>query len=209
MPNKKSRNARGAKGAGVQNPLKARKALPMRSFNESLPMALLRAREAVMRHFRPELRNHGVTEQQWRVLRALAGKRSLEITELAAETCLLAPSVSRILPDLETRGYIRRRPVESDLRRAVVSLEPKGLQLIAAHAPNSEQIYNDIEERFGAQRVQQLFTLLRELENTLDDASSLKPRATRGRKLTRPGRDAGDDAQAAGSTPNTAKPGEA
>jgi homoprotocatechuate degradation regulator HpaR len=154
----------------------------MRSFNESLPMALLRAREAVMRHFRPELRNHRVTEQQWRVLRALAGKRSLEITELAAETCLLAPSVSRILPDLEARGYIRRRAVESDLRRAVVSLEPKGLKLIAAHAPNSEQIYNEIEQRFGPQRVQQLFTLLRELENTLADASPRSQGAARGRK---------------------------
>jgi homoprotocatechuate degradation regulator HpaR len=143
-------------------------------------MALLRAREAVMRHFRPELRYHGVTEQQWRVLRALAGKRSLEITELAAETCLLAPSVSRILPDLEARGYIRRRAVESDLRRAVVSLEPKGLKLIAAHAPSSEQIYNEIEQRFGPQRVQQLFTLLRELESTLGESSPRTQGAARG-----------------------------
>ena len=147
----------------------ARKALPMRSFDESLPMALLRAREAVMRHFRPVLRNHGVTEQQWRILRALAGKPALEITELATVTCLLAPSISRILPDLEARGWIRRSPVETDLRRAVVSLEPEGLKLIAAHAPYSEDTYNDIEARFGSERLQQLFTLLRELETALAD----------------------------------------
>jgi homoprotocatechuate degradation regulator HpaR len=139
----------------------------MRSFSESLPMALLRAREAVMRHFRPELRNRGVTEQQWRVLRALAGQDALEITALAARTCLLAPSVSRILPDLEARGLIRRRPVESDLRRSTVSLEPAGLKLIAAHAPYSEETYNAIEERFGTERLRQLFELLRELEAAL------------------------------------------
>ena len=44
---------------------------PMREFSRSLPMSLLRAREAVMRQFRPSLRSHGLTEQQWRILRAL------------------------------------------------------------------------------------------------------------------------------------------
>ena len=37
----------------------------------SLPMALLRARELLMERFRPMLSAHGVTEQQWRVLRVL------------------------------------------------------------------------------------------------------------------------------------------
>ncbi len=62
--------ATGAQRAALSG---ARPHLPMRAFSSSLPMALLRAREAVMRRFRPGLRDHGVTEQQWRVLRALAG----------------------------------------------------------------------------------------------------------------------------------------
>jgi DNA-binding MarR family transcriptional regulator len=62
---------------------------------------------------------------------------------------------------------ISRRQMDSDLRRAVVSLEPKGLQLIAAHAPDSEQIYDAIARSFGRERLDQLFTLLRELEETL------------------------------------------
>jgi DNA-binding MarR family transcriptional regulator len=51
--------------------------VPMREFSRSLPMSLLRAREAVMRQFRPSLREHGLTEQQWRILRALAAKTDL------------------------------------------------------------------------------------------------------------------------------------
>jgi homoprotocatechuate degradation regulator HpaR len=140
---------------------------PMRGFSQSLPMALLRAREAVMRRFRPGLRSHGVTEQQWRILRALAHSGPLEVTALAEATFLLAPSLSRILPDLEARGYIGRRQLDSDLRRAVVSLEPKGLQLIAAHGPDSEEIYEDIARSFGRERLDQLFKLLRELEEAL------------------------------------------
>src|SRR5690242_16465943 len=122
----------------------APKALPMRPFSESLPMALLRAREAVMRLFRPGLRKRGVTEQQWRILRALAHAGPLEITELAQATFLLAPSLSRILPQLERRSLISRRQVDSDLRRSVISLEPQGLRIISSHAPYSEEVYAQI-----------------------------------------------------------------
>jgi homoprotocatechuate degradation regulator HpaR len=145
----------------------ARRALPMRAFSKSLPMELLKAREAVMRRFRPELRHHGVTEQQWRILRALAHAGPLEVSALAEATCLLAPSLSRILPDMEARQLISRRQADSDLRRSVISLERRGLRLIATHAPNAERIYDEIAQRFGPERLAQLFALLRELEDSL------------------------------------------
>lgn len=119
--------------------------------------------------FRPGLRKHGVTEQQWRILRALAHRGSLEVTELAQATFLLAPSLSRILPDLENRELVSRRQVDTDLRRSVVSLEPRGLKLIAAHAPFSEEMYAQIAERFGAERIEQLIALLQELEASLEE----------------------------------------
>jgi homoprotocatechuate degradation regulator HpaR len=143
--------------------------VPMRAFSESLPMALLRARESVMCLFRPGLRSHGVTEQQWRILRALAHSGPMEVTALADATFLLAPSLSRILPDMEKRQLVSRKQVDSDLRRSVVSLEPKGLRLIARHAPESERIYAEIARRFGTERVRRLFTLLQELEDSLAD----------------------------------------
>src|SRR3954467_2426619 len=95
--------------------------VPMRDFSRSLPMALLRARESVMRHFRPSLRAHGLTEQQWRILRALSAHGDVEVAELAHTACLLGPSLSRILRDLEARRLIRRRPVNLDLRRSIVA----------------------------------------------------------------------------------------
>src|SRR5207244_11195184 len=92
--------------------------VPMRDFSRSLPMSLLRAREAVMRQFRPALREHGLTEQQWRILRALAAIDCMEVTDLARTAFLLGPSLSRILRDLETRGLIERRTAEADQRRS-------------------------------------------------------------------------------------------
>jgi homoprotocatechuate degradation regulator HpaR len=160
----------------------ARKALPMRAFSESLPMALLRTREAVMCLFRPGLRSRGVTEQQWRILRALAHVGPMEVTELAEATFLLGPSLSRILPDMEKRQLVSRKQVDSDLRRSVVSLEPKGLRLISSHAPDSEKIYAQIAERFGVERVTQLFTLLQELQESLDSISQEQKTVARARK---------------------------
>ena len=139
----------------------------MRPFSESLPMALLRAREAVMRLFRPGLRKRGVTEQQWRILRALAHAGPMEITELAEATFLLAPSLSRILPQLEQRSLVSRKQVDSDLRRSVIRLEPQGLRVIASHAPYSEEVYAQILKRFGERKMLQLSELLLELEGAL------------------------------------------
>ena len=141
--------------------------VPMRDFSRSLPMSLLRAREAVMRQFRPSLRHHELTEQQWRILRALAAVETIEVTELARTAFLLGPSLSRILRDLEARQLIERRVAEADQRRAVVSISADGLKLIAAVAPSSEAIYAAITKRFGARRLAELQEMLAALEHSL------------------------------------------
>src|ERR1700755_2106050 len=106
--------------------------IPMRDFSKSLPMSLLRAREAVMKQFRPSLRRHGLTEQQWRILRALAAVDAIEVTDLPRVAFLLGPSLSRILRDLEARHLIERKTAKADLRRAVVTITANGLKLIEA-----------------------------------------------------------------------------
>ena len=143
------------------------KRVPMREFSRSLPMSLLRAREAVMRQFRPSLRQHGLTEQQWRILRALTAVESIEVTELARVAFLLGPSLSRILRDLEARQLIEREVAKADLRRAMVSISAKGLKLIEAVAPTSETIYAEITKRYGARKLGELQDMLSALENSL------------------------------------------
>lgn len=141
--------------------------VPMREFSRSLPMSLLRAREAVMRHFRPSLRDHGLTEQQWRILRALASVDTIEVTELARVAFLLGPSLSRILRDLEARHLIERRVAKADLRRGMVSISARGLKLIEAVAPTSEAIYAAMTRCFGARKLADLQDMLTALESRL------------------------------------------
>src|SRR5436190_20037668 len=141
--------------------------VPMRDFSRSLPMSLLRAREAVMRQFRPSLRDYGLTEQQWRILRALTAVESIEVTELARVAFLLGPSLSRILRDLEARQLIEREVAKADLRRAMVSISAKGLKLIEAVAPTSETIYAEITKRYGVRKLGELQDMLSALEDRL------------------------------------------
>jgi homoprotocatechuate degradation regulator HpaR len=150
----------------------------LRGFSMSLPMSLLRAREAAMQHFRPMLRSHGMTEQQWRVLRALASKRTVEFSELVDMTFLLAPSMSRILKDLENRKLIVRQTTDEDARKINVTITAAGLRLIEKVAPHSEFIYAQISSRYGAKRLATLQEMLGDLEEAL--SSELIEQSPRG-----------------------------
>ncbi len=139
----------------------------MPDFSHSLPMLLLRGREAVMRHFRPSLLEHGVTEQQWRVLRALSSVDEMEVMVLANATYLLPPSMSRILKDLQKRGLITRRSDRRDLRRNLVAISRRGTELIDTLSPRSDAAYTEIARRFGHGNFNLLGELLLKLESEL------------------------------------------
>lgn len=91
---------------------------------KSLPIMLLRAREAVMFRIRPMLRQIGVTEQQWRVLRVLEESGELDVSTLAERAAILGPSLTRILKTLREVGYIDVRRDRDDRRRSLASLTP-------------------------------------------------------------------------------------
>ncbi|MBT8447013.1 MAG: homoprotocatechuate degradation operon regulator HpaR [Gammaproteobacteria bacterium] len=132
-------------------------------------MNLLRGREAVMRTFTPALKAHGLTPQQWRVLRVLVEYGQLDISQLADRTFLLPPSLSRIVQNLEQRGIVRRRSVASDQRRSAISVSARGQRLFDQIAPLSEARYRHIAERFGPGKLELLYELLDELVEKLQD----------------------------------------
>ncbi len=140
----------------------------MRDFRHSLPMELLKAREAAMARFRPLLRDHGLTEQQWRVLRALSEETDIDASKLAEKSFLLAPSLTRILQHLESESLISRERSTNDNRRAVVSLTAKGRRLFKKMAPQSEALYAVIEKEIGKEKIEQLYDLLADFYQTLE-----------------------------------------
>ncbi len=139
----------------------------LREFSRSLPMLLLRSHQAVMAEFRPLLREHGITEQQWRVLRALTTGDAIRISQLAALTLISGPSLTRILKTLEQRGLVRRGAEAHDQRAARISIAPQGLRLIEEVAPHSERRYRAIARRIGEAQMEDLYRALTELPEKL------------------------------------------
>ena len=133
----------------------------------SLPIALLRARESVMLRFRPMLAGHGLTEQQWRVLRTLGAWEEMEVSQLAERSVILGPSLSRILRAFEGQGLVAKRQDESDRRRYWLSLTEEGRAVIARVQPDSEAIYREIEAELGADAMRGLVQTLNAMTEKL------------------------------------------
>lgn len=140
----------------------------LRGFSQSLPMMLLLAREAVLSRFRVYLHQFDITEQQWRVLRAVHSNPDREITELAGLTALHQPSLSRILRDLQARNLLQRRQTPNDMRRVLITLTPKGANIVRSVTPPFEKIYAEMSAAYGERRLAELQTLLTELTDTLN-----------------------------------------
>ncbi|ANF81263.1 homoprotocatechuate degradation operon regulator, HpaR [Acinetobacter sp. NCu2D-2] len=139
----------------------------MKKIRPSLTLALLEAREALMTHFRPELNEIGLTEQQWRVIRTLAQHEELDSTSLAEKACILKPSLTGIINRMSEMDLIARHRSETDQRFSYISLTEAGREIFAKMSVRMEQRYQDIQNRLGDEKMQQLLDLL-------DEAKKLK-----------------------------------
>ncbi|HNJ46073.1 MAG TPA: homoprotocatechuate degradation operon regulator HpaR [Ottowia sp.] len=132
--------------------------------HRNLPLLLLRAREALMQHYRPGLRAHGLSDQQWRVLRVLREHEGgLETGRLAQQAYILGPSLTGMLARMEKSGLVARQRCPDDARRSLVAATPDGLALADTLSDAIEAQYQDLAAHLGQARLNQLYTLLDEL----------------------------------------------
>src|ERR1700734_3424629 len=117
--------------------------------HRNLPLLLLQARERVISRFRPMLNAHGITEQQWRIVRALIDTGPLEPREIGELCRISSPSLAGVLSRMEELGYIRRKRLDHDQRRLRVSLTPRSRGLSARTRPQIEATYRGIEALIG------------------------------------------------------------
>lgn len=141
-------------------------ASPLRQRN--LPLLLLQARERVIAHFRPVLKAHGLTEQQWRIVRALLDAGPLEPREIVELCRISSPSLAGVLARMDDLGLVQRERIEHDARRVKVSLTARSRALAARMAPRIEAVYAGLAQRLGEGRIDALLVVLDELIANLD-----------------------------------------
>lgn len=140
--------------------------------HRNLPLLLLLAREAVIARFRPVLQAHGLTEQQWRILRVLVEAGSLEPREIVHLCGISSPSLAGILARMEAQGLVSREGLAHDRRRQAVSATAKSRRLVRRMAPQIEAVYAGLEARLGAPAVDQLYAVLDGVLATLGEVEA-------------------------------------
>lgn len=131
--------------------------------HRNLPRLLLQTRESVMAHTRPSLRGHGLSDQQWRVLRVLGELGTVETGRVAREASILGPSLTGVLARMERDGLVRRERDPADQRRTVVEATAKGLKLVEKLSHTIEAHYAWMEKSLGKEKLSQLYELLDEV----------------------------------------------
>ena len=131
--------------------------------HRNLPRLLLQARESLMVRTRPSLREHGLSDQQWRVLRVLGEHGTVETGRVAREAYILGPSLTGVLARMERDGLVRRERDPADQRRTVIEATVKGLKMVERLSHSVEGHYQWLEKSLGKQKLAQLYQLLDEL----------------------------------------------
>lgn len=140
------------------------------SLHRNLPMLLLRAREKMMERFRPLLTAKGLTEQQWRVIRALDESGPLEPRQISDLCTISSPSMAGVLARMEALGLVIKERFPDDQRRVRVSLTARSHKLVRALSKDLEAQYRAIEQTVGADVVAQVYRAVDALLSGLESA---------------------------------------
>jgi homoprotocatechuate degradation regulator HpaR len=140
--------------------------------HKNLPHLLLQSRETLMARFRPVLNQHGLTEQQWRILRVLLDEDGLEPRQLCERCLISSPSIAGVLMRMEEAGLIKRERMSHDQRRVKVTITANTKKLGKRIAPMIEREYQELEKRVGVRQLQQVYDALDTLHKNLGDPDS-------------------------------------
>ena len=138
----------------------------------NVPLKLLLARERILQRFRPVLHDHGLTEQQWRILRALLQTGPVEQRQLEEPCGFSSASLAGILARMEAQGWVARERLANDQRRVRVGVTGKSRALAERIRPAIADTYRRIEARVGRERMAQLVRVLDEVVVALDEPSA-------------------------------------
>jgi DNA-binding MarR family transcriptional regulator len=95
-------------------------------------VALMRTADLARRHITTVIEPHGLTPQQFNVLRILrgAGTDGLPTLEVANRMIEQTPGITRLLDRLEAKELIKRQRCPKDRRQHLCWIAPKGLALL-------------------------------------------------------------------------------
>src|SRR6059058_2081081 len=104
-----------------------------RSREQEATLGLLRTANAMKRSLAQVIEPHGITPQQYNVLRILrgAGSDGLPTLTIGERMIEQTPGVTRLVDRLELKGLVARTPCPTDRRRVFCRITSVGMQLLS------------------------------------------------------------------------------
>lgn len=114
----------------IQDEIKQRK--PFATASEEAAVALLRTADMIRRSVALIVEPHGITMQQYNVLRILrgAGEKGLPTLEIADRMIEQTPGITRLIDRLEAKSLVSRERCATDRRQVFCRISPGGLDLL-------------------------------------------------------------------------------
>ena len=118
---------------------------PFQSVAHEAVVALMRTADLVRRQMTALVEPHGITLQQYNVLRILrgAGDEGVPTLEVSERMIEQAPGVTRLLDRLEAKELIRRQRCEKDRRQHLCWIASKGLALLEKIDATTSRAHED------------------------------------------------------------------
>jgi DNA-binding MarR family transcriptional regulator len=139
-----------------------RQTRPFRSRAQEATVAILRTADVVRRRLAEAVEPHGVTLQQYNVLRILRGAHpdplpTLEIGERLIERM---PGITRLLDRLEEKGLVRRERYSEDRRLVHCWITKAGLDLLSEMDGEVDEADDDAVRPLAPRELKLLIELL-------------------------------------------------
>ena len=147
---------------------------PFESTAQEALLGLFRTADAVGRVVSSAIEPHGITAQQFNVLRILRGAApeplpTLEIGERMIEQ---TPGITRLLDRLEAKGLVARNRCPNDRRQVHCHITPAGLKVLDTLDGPVRDAGNAVMRPLGAAGQKQLVALLDRLRAGLHTSSN-------------------------------------
>jgi DNA-binding MarR family transcriptional regulator len=156
---------------------------PFRSPAEEVVVSVLRTAAVVQRQLAQVVEEHGITIQQYNVLRILRGAGDAGLPTLAIRDRMVeeAAGITRLLDKLEAAGFVVRERCTPDRRQVLCQVTPRGVRLIAeldAPMDAANQRAASMLERGEQQQVVELLGAIRAAYGGARDAERRADRGT-------------------------------
>ena len=146
-----------------------RQTKPFDSRAEEAILTLYRTADAVQRDFTTLIEPHGISAQQYNVLRILrgAGSDGLPTLEIADRMIERTPGITRLLDKLEAKRLVRRHRCPRDRRQVLCNITEGGIRLLAELDQPVAETGVRAMRGLSAAQLRQLIDLLNQLRAAL------------------------------------------